>query len=354
MIDWQSEIVDVDVTNAPVTPTSEVFSVAAHVATVTFGTSGDLFRVYTSVAGLLADLNASEIDAAAYAAGQTAFAQSPAPDRWMLVKYATAYADSLNASWTAGARFLYYTIESRAAADVTSAATFAAGRRVFFVWQTADTGFYGAGTTYPAGWTSLAGSNQFIGVWHATSAEYPDVGLAARASAVDPDTACFGFQGPVGGTITPNSSLTAAQLALIQGRNLNTVLVNIYGLTTVPVFRFGITTSGEKAYAILTKYWTEIRLSEAIVGWFQGYDAAGYKVPGGQVGEVQVESIVSDFIAEGTTGPSPHFGPTPSLPQVSDLDVSYDSNTRQVTVTGPVGVFDSTDFVDISLNLVRV
>ena len=352
-IDWQSQIVDVDVTVEPVTPTSEVFSTAAHVATVTFGTSGDLYRSYSSVAALQTDLDAGDIDAAAFAAGQAAFAQSPSPNTWMIIKYATSYSASLAAAWTAGARFLYYTIEARVAADITSASTFASGFRVLFVWQTSDAGFYGSGTSYPAGFTGLAGSNQFIGVWHSTDSQYADVALAARASAVDPDVACFSFVGPLGGTITPNTALTDAQLALLLGRFMNTSLVNIYTLTTVPVLRKGLTTSGEKAYAILTKYWTEIRLAEAIVGWFQGYDSAGYKVPGGDVGEVQVEQLCVSFIQGGLAGPSPHFGPTASLPIGYDLDVEYTSNDRTVTVTGRVGLFDSTDFVDINLSLVR-
>jgi len=353
MADWQSQIVDVDVAVEPVTPRSAVFSMAAHVATVTFGSSGDIFRVYTGVDGLDTDLAAGEIDAAAYAAGVTAFAQTPSPDQWMLIKYATSYNDSLVAVWNTGARFLYYSIEARTAADATSAAGFASGRRVFFMWQSSDTGFYGAGTTYPAGWTALAGSDQFFGVWHATDAQYADVAIAARASAVDPDVLCFSFVGPLGGTITPNNALTSAQLALLQGRNLNTVLVNITNLTTVPVLRQGIVTSGEKAYAILSKFWTEIRLSENIVGWFQGYDAAGVKVPGGDLGETQVEAICVDFIVGGQVGPSPHFGVSTEYPSGYDLDVSYDVNTRTVAVTGQVVLFDATDVVDINLTLVR-
>lgn len=353
-IDWQSQIVDVDVTVEPVTPSSAVFAMAAHVATVTYGTSGDLYRIYTSVDGLQTDADAGDIDTAALDAGRTAFAQSPAPDRWMLIKYATSYSASLSAVWTAGARFLYYTIESRTGADATSAFAFAAGRRVLFVAQSSSTDWYAPGPfTIPAAWSTLAGSSQVVMVWHATDAQYADVGLAARASAVDPDVACFGFQGPVGGTITANASLTATQLSNLQSRNANTVLVNIYNLTTTPVLRFGITLSGEKAYAILTKYWAEIRIAEAIVGWFQGYDSLGYKVPGGLVGETQVRGIVSEFITDGTTGPSPHFGPTPTLPQVYAIDVDYAANTRSIAVTGRVGLFDSTDSVDITLNLVR-
>jgi hypothetical protein len=125
MADWQSQIVDVDVAVEPVTPQSNVFSLAAHVATVTFGSSGDIFRVATGVSDLDTWLAAGEIDAAAHAAGATAFAQTPSPARWMLIKYATAYADSLTAVWNTGARFLYYTIEARTAADATSAAGFA-------------------------------------------------------------------------------------------------------------------------------------------------------------------------------------------------------------------------------------
>jgi len=353
MADWQSQIVDVDVTIAPATPSSAVFSLAAHVATVTFGTSGDIYRIYTSVAGLAADQASGDIDSVAYDAGATAFAQSPAPDRWMLIKYATSYNDSLNAVWATGARFLYYTIEARTGADTTSAAGFASGRRVLFVWQSNDTGFYGSGTTYPAGFTALAGSDQFVGVWHATNTQFADVGLAARASAVDPDVSCFSFVGPVGGTITPNTALTDTQLSDIQARKLNTVLVNISNLTTVPVLRTGITTSGEKAYAILTKYWTEIRLSEQIVGWFQGYDAAGVKVPGGDIGETQVEAICVEFVVGGQAGPSPHFGFSAAYPSGYALDVDYSSSTRTVSVTGQVVLFDATDVVDISLTLVR-
>lgn len=352
-VDWQSQIVSVDVTVEPVTPASEVFGLAAHVATVTFGSSGDIYRVYTSVEGLDVDRAAGDIDTAAYDAGVTAFSQSPSPDRWMLIKYATSYEASLTAAWTAGARYVYYTIEARTAADATSAAAFAAGRRVLFMWQSSDTGFYGLGTNYPPGWTSLAGSDRFVGVWHATDAEYADVAIAARASAVDPDVACFSFVGPLGGTITPNNSLTSTQLGLLLGRKLNTALVNITDLTTVPVLRPGVVTGNEKAYAILSKYWTEIRLSEAIVGWFQGYDAAGYKTPGGDLAEIQVEGIVTDFVVSGQSGPSPHFGSTPSLPSGYRLTVAYDVNTRTVSVVGRVGLFDATDEVDIALNLVR-
>jgi hypothetical protein len=353
MADWQSQIVDVDVAVEPVTPQSNVFSLAAHVATVTFGSSGDIFRVATGVSDLDTWLAAGEIDAAAHAAGATAFAQTPSPARWMLIKYATAYADSLTAVWNTGARFLYYTIEARTAADATSAAGFASGRRVFFMWQSSDTGFYGVGTTYPAGWTALAGSDQFFGVWHATDAEYADVAIAARASAVDPDVLCFSFVGPLGGTITPNNALTPTQVGLLQGRNLNTVQVNITNLTTVPVLRFGIVTSGEKAYAILSKFWTEIRLSENIVGWFQGYDAAGVKAPGGDLAETQIESICVDFIVSGQVGPSPHFGVSTTYPSGYSLTVSYNVNTRTVSVTGVVVLNDATDVVDINLTLVR-
>lgn len=286
----------------PAPPTRAGFRHAIICDGVTFGSSGDTWRLYTAGGTALAtDLTAGDITSAASAAVTAAFVSGEA--QVALVKADISapqtYIQARNAAEADGLEAVFWNIDSR---DMAVIAAFAvdneARLRSFFMAQTSDADIITSGL--PAAWSALAGFQKFGYVYHPTNAQWYDVALTAACAKANPDSRSAPWRRRLIGVAEyPSPGITDAQkdFALANYASLLLPFTN----QTRTFSAEGLNLEGRPIEDIVTKFWFFTRVQEDLASTIISLADADLKFPVDETGQNIIKGILSDRFDQGVS-----------------------------------------------------
>lgn len=143
------------------------------------------------------------------------------------------------------------------------------------------------------GLTDFAGSDNGFCLYHDEGDKHAAFNLLVNRLAVSPDESATIWSYVRLANTTPQTGLTATQLAAVKAKNGN-IYSTFFG---VGATAWGTTGSGIKLDLIVLKYWLEARVAESIGQLLVNRTAAGSKVPFDDIGFMQVKERVESVLA---------------------------------------------------------
>jgi len=249
--------------------------------------NGNRTVTYTDATTAAADQVAGYITAATLAAIQTAFAQSPAPQRIKVGRIDTGGGEDYSTGYTAvklaDDDFYGVCVDKRAAANqLQTSGDVESEQRVLFI-QSSDADWLTSGL--PASYATLAGRERTAVVYHDTDAQWADVAAACRWLAFDPDVISAVAEGSLKNVAAYAAAPTQAEKDFLDGNYANNGLP--YG-GELFYLDPGVNCAGRPLYEILSADWYATRLQERIATLRVSKSARGEKIPVDQEGQALV------------------------------------------------------------------
>lgn len=351
---WIEDYASVSVNIQPVVPSSQAFGRAVYLADVALDGT-ERWRIYTGTTTLAADLAAGEINADVQAAVIAAFAQRPAPSDVAVVRAdldnsegggAETYAEALTAARDLGLQWFYISSESEAAADHVAIDGWIGSAPYMQIFHSSDGDWLTS--SVPAGYSTITSSIVSMPIYHATASEHASFAEAARMSGVNVDVQSPSFRGPLVGLT--QYVLTATQFGLALANECNVLQPLMFGGTDNDLGR-GTVMSGEEASAVLTKFWTEVRIKEDIASQIVKYEAVSRKFPLNDRGVAIVEAMLTKRGEIGLR--AEHYTKRADLPRGYDFSATIDVPTKTITVSGEYGLLDGVRTFSFTFDLTR-
>lgn len=260
---------------------------------------GDRVRLYTSYAGVAADVASSFISAGVGQWAQDAFSQSPSPTKLLIGRVDTGgaetYSDALTAILADGVatpngvrQFYMVAIESRADADILSitSATESDGR-LMAMFQSDDSDWLTA--SLPAGLTALATRESAAGIYHTTDTEAADLCYMVRGLAADPDIKSGSWSVQCAEVLAYSTAPTETQVTNLENNFIN------FGLplgAEVFFVQKGTNMVGREIRAKFSADWYAIRLQEDTEQYVLLKGRRNEPIPLNDEGKAAVEAII--------------------------------------------------------------
>jgi len=323
-------------------------------ANVTF--AADTFKAYTSNAEADADV---ELTANVRGLIAAIFSQAPRVQTVYVIERdvgggdseATALADAEAAGLRAPWDYVALCTESRVAADIVSAAGFAATRRILYFAQSADADWITSGV--PSGFSTITSNTQTAVMYEDTAATGAAEGWAGRVSGILPDTQRPASRIEILSVLSEYPTLlTSTQTGHIVANK-----ANYHQVITPKGSRRWVTPgqvlSGASLALRYTVVYLEIRIIQALGGLLSRKAAAGLSIPADAAGEGMVRAELADVFATSLTAGYITPDADAGMPEGYDITIAIGSGASPtMTVTGDVSYLGEISTIAVSLTLV--
>lgn len=218
----------------------------------------------------------------------------------------------------------------------------ASSKKMLFVGQSADAGWYG---TPDAAFTDTLANGRCAMFWHDVGAEPLAESAGAACLAVDPDVrsgAWHAFQ--VTGVAAYSSPLTQAQSNALLANNVNG-MQSMVGIANV--VQKGTLLTGTPIYELISADWFEARLQEDIAEFAVNLGNVHKKLPLNQKGWAMLVAVVESRLRRGAR--VEHIDPAYTIDPYDDDSVDVDAKT--ISVTGNAQILGAATNFNITVNL---